>query len=98
MGSKIFTAVDLTEDALHAGVTRFAGFSIYESAAAAIVRVEFKILDNSGQVLWTSELAISGSDSIIFPGYFEAAGGVWVQHTGAGVPLGVLFQAPLNEV
>ncbi len=98
MGNKVFTAVDITEDAVHATVTRFAGFSVHESVGSAVVRVEFKITNNSGQLIWVVELASGGSESIMFDGYFAAASGIWVQHTGTGVPLGVLIQAPLNEI
>lgn len=76
----VLEPTDITGDSNHTAVTRFAGFSVRESAGSpAAAAVNFRRLNGSGQILWILELAANESAGIIFPGYMDAADGVYVE-------------------
>ena len=78
--SHVVKPVDITPDANHTAVTRFAGFTVRESAGtAAAAAVNFRHGTVSGQILWVLELAANSSDGVVFPGYMSTPDGVYVQ-------------------
>lgn len=76
----VLEPTDISADSNHTGVTRFAGFSVRESAGtAAAAAVNFRRLDATGQILWVLELAANESAGIVFPGNMSAPDGVYVE-------------------
>lgn len=83
--------VTVTANANHAGVTRYAGFSVRESAAtAAAATVNLRHGTATGQIIAVLELAANASDAAALPLPVQTPDGVYVEVV-AGVIEGVLL-------
>lgn len=89
--NRYLSATTTTSNANHTAVTRFAGFSIRESAAtAAPAAVNFRHQTSTGQILFALELAANESAGIVFPSRMPAPSGVYVEVV-SGTVSGVLY-------
>jgi len=80
----VITAIAITPDSNHTGVTDFFGFTIAEDAGAT-AHIRFRKLVVTGTILASIKLQAGESAMIMFPDEMEASGGVYVQEVSGSI-------------